>query len=314
MNSQFLLSIVAVCFVFSSCSRNTSSATRASAALQASLRSQENTLNVLDKMSAQSAKAAADGKVVASADSTVQAYVASERAVIEGQRKQLDQAKADVDAYASGKGKKSGRAVVNSANIAVMRSTATLRIVDKKTEVIVDFLGNETFSKSEIKTLFQPGDYALTTSETKEGVLRFRPIVEKMFTFADKYRNSQYQGGIKRLRGEIVITGYSDATPIEPGSNLYQSLVQRVMREDKLTAPTSSNLNRKLSELRAGTIKGLLETIIRTREKGRTDPMPVKIMVSGRGEELPAGLSVNMALNDPNRRVVTFYWVVLPEF
>jgi len=283
-------------------------------ALQASLRSQDNTLKVLDKMSQESAKAAASGRVVPSADSTIQAYVASERAVIEGQRKQISQAKADIDELASGKSKKNEREVINAANVAAMQSTATLRIVDKKTEVIVDFLGNETFSKSEIKTLFQPGDFSLTASETKEGIMRFRPIVEKMFTFADKYRNSQYQGGIKRLRGEIVITGYSDATPIEAGSQLYQSLVRRVVQEDKIQAPTSADLNRKLSELRAGTIRTLLQTIIQTREKGRADAMPVKIAVSGRGEEMPSGLSANMAPNDPNRRVVTFYWVVLPEF
>ncbi len=249
-----------------------------------------------------------DGRIAASANAEIQQYIVTERTAIQQNVQDLQKAITTVNEYTSGQSKQKETDVLNAATTVVMRSSDRLRILDKKTEVIVDFLGNETFSKSEIKTLFAPGDFTLNTSQMKEGQQRFRPIVEKLFTFADKYKD-----GFRKLRGEIIITGYSDATPVEPGSRLYQELTERVSLEDKISTPTSSDLNKKLSELRAGTIKKLLETIIQTRRQSQNSLSDIKISVSGRGEELPKGTSALLAKNDPNRRVVTFYWVVLPE-
>ncbi len=309
MSRTLLSTTILICSVFFACSRNTTAVKRSSQALQASLQAQENSLKLLDKMSEQSARASAEGRVVASADSSVQAYVVSQRTTINTQRQELRQAITDVDAYSAGKSKKRERDVLNAANTTVMKSAETLRILDKKTEVIVEFLNSETFSKSEIKTLFRPGDFTLNASQTKEGLKRFRPIVEKLFIFSEKYRQAA-----NKLRGEIIVTGYSDATPVEPGSSLYLDLARRLQRDDRVSEPTSSDLNKKLSELRAGTIRGLLETIIKTRTRDGGEPMDIQISVLGRGEELPRGTAASVPLNDPNRRVVTFYWVVLPEF
>ncbi len=309
MSRTLLSTTLLICFVFFTCSRNTTAVKRSSQALQASLQAQENSLKLLDKMSEQSARASADGRVVASADSSIQTYVVSQRVTINTQQQELQQAIADVDAYTTGKSKKRERDVLNAVNTTVMKSAETLRILDKKTEVIVGFLNSETFSKSEIKTLFRPGDFTLNASQTKEGLKRFRPIVEKLFIFSEKYRQAA-----RKLRGEIIVTGYSDATPVEPGSSLYLDLARRLQRDDRISEPTSSDLNKKLSELRAGTIRGLLETIIKTRTRDGGEPMDIQISVLGRGEELPRGTAASVPLNDPNRRVVTFYWVVLPEF
>ena len=183
-----------------------------------------------------------------------------------------------------------------------------MRILEKKTEVIVDFLGSETYSKSEIGALFRPGEYHLIPEQMKEGQRLFRPIVEKLFTFADKYKDS-----FKSLKGEIIVTGYSDATPVEPGSRLYRDLVQHLQQQDNVANPSSSNLNQKLSELRAGAVKNLLQTLISAKKQVNANLLDISVTVLGRGEAIPRGMAESLAANDRRRRVVTFYWVVLPS-
>lgn len=290
------------------CSRNTVAVRRSSLALQSALQSQESTLKLLDKMSEQAKKSVAEGKIAESASGEIQSYVATQRASIEASQRQLQGVMANTEKYASGQTKQSEKEVLMAANAAVMESVEMLRILEKKTEVIVDFLGNETYSKSEIGALFPPGGFGLIPAQVKEGQRLFRPIVEKLFTFADKYR-----AGFNKLKGEIIVTGYSDATPVEPGTQLYQVLTQRLQQDDKVTEPTSSDLNQKLSELRAKAVKGLLETIISSRKQAEAEPIDITVTVLGRGEEIPRGLDASLAKDDRRRRVVTFYWVVLPD-
>ncbi len=300
--------MLVVVFWTLACSRNTTAVRRSSLALTTALQSQENTLKLLDKLAEQSGKATAEGKIAGSANDEIQSYVVAERATIEANRQQLRRALAGVDSYASGQSKQRESEVLTVANRAVMKSAETLRILDKKTEVIVDFLGNETFSRSEIKTLFESGEFTFNSEQVREGQRRFRPIVQKLFTFAEKYKD-----GFKKLKGEIIVTGYSDATPVEPGSRLYHELARRLAKEDDVPDPTSSDLNRKLSELRAGAVKGLLETLIRARKQAGAYPLDITISVLGLGEEIPRGLPASLPVNDQRRRIVTFYWVVLPE-
>ncbi len=191
----------------------------------------------------------------------------------------------------------------------MLNASNTLRILEKKTEVIVDFLNNETFSKSEIGALFSPGEYHLIPGQLKEGERLFTPIVQKLYTFANKYNNS-----FKSLKGEIIVTGYSDAMPVEPGSQLYADLAKRLQTDSNVGEPTTADLNQKLSEMRALAVKNLLEKIIGKRKGNATGgQLPISVTVLGRGEQIPRGLPVTVAKNDQRRRVVTFYWVVLPS-
>lgn len=301
-----VLLLTAICLT--SCSRNTLAVRRSSLALQTSLQSQESTIRLLDKLAVQARQSAADGKIAASASDEIQTYVAAERANVEASKQQLQTAIGEVGNYTSGQSRKREKEVLMAANRAVMQSSELIRILEKKTEVIVDFLGSETFSKSEIGALFPPGGFQLIPTQVKEGQRLFRPIVEKLFTFADKYR-----AGFSKLKGEIIVTGYSDATPVEPGTQLYQVLAQHLQKDDDLAEPTTGDLNRKLSELRAKAVKGLLEGIIRNRKQAETTPLAISVTVLGRGEEIPRGLSESVSRDDRRRRVVTFYWVVLPD-
>ncbi|GAB4015128.1 hypothetical protein GCM10028808_39640 [Spirosoma migulaei] len=306
LKSVFVVLLIALWTM--GCSRNTIAVKRSSLALQTAMQSQESTLKLLDKLADQAQQSVVSKKIDQSTSEEIQTYIATERAAIEANKQQLQRVLDDTETYARGQSKKREKEVLMAANAAVMESAEKLRILEKKTEVIVDFLGNETFSKSEIGALFPPGGFQLIPAQVKEGQRLFRPIVEKLFTFADKYK-----AGFNKLKGEIIVTGYSDATPVEPGTQLYQVLAQHLQKDNQVSEPTSSDLNQKLSELRAKAVKGLLETIIQSRKQTGAIPLEITVTVLGRGEEIPNGLTADLARDDRRRRVVTFYWVVLPD-
>ncbi len=299
---------VSLLLLLSGCSRNTVAVKRASVALKAAIQSQEQANKALDNLSKQSTEAEQAGKIAASANAGIQAYVNTERTRLATTAKKLQAQLDAVHTYGAGQSKVTENELIRETSDAVAQSGALMRILEKKTEVIVDFLGSETYSKSEIGALFRPGEYQLIPEQIQEGQRLFRPIMEKLFVFANKYKDS-----FKSLTGEIIVTGYSDATPVEAGSRLYKDLTQRLQQQNNVATPTSSDLNQKLSELRAVAVKRLLETLIRTKKQTSSNLLDIRITVLGRGEAVPRGLADGVAANDRRRRVVTFYWVVLPS-
>jgi outer membrane protein OmpA-like peptidoglycan-associated protein len=310
---NLLTAIVCACFaLLIGCSPKPTPMDNSLAALEAAKKSQEASLKTLEMISKQAEKDAEAGTIAESANSEIQEFVSVETARIKAQQEAIEAAQQEAADLKSKKSKKSRQQVLDQVNSAVVTATDQIRILDQKTEVVVDFLGNTTFSKSEIGALFSPGEYRLIPEQVKEGEKLFRPIVEKLYTFADKYK-----GSFKSLKGEIIVTGYSDATPIEKGSRLYRDLAGKLQTSGGAApagaAPGRAELNQKLSELRATAVKELLTQIISKRNKNNsTDALDISIQVLGRGEQIPRGLPANIADNDRRRRVVTFYWVVLP--
>lgn len=307
------ISVIQVVLLFSvivsvSCSRNTTAVKQSSVALKVAKQSQDNASSMLDKVSEQSAQADSTGQIDASTNEDIQKYVLAEKQKINETKGKIEEAQVIIRDYSDKRSSKRESEVIAEANRVVSESSELLRILEKKTEVIVDFLGSETFSKSEIGALFRPGEYQLIKEQVKEGKRLFSPIVQKLFVFADKYQNS-----FRSLTGEIIVTGYSDATAVEKGSSLYKDLAARLLENDGVQEPNQQDLNQKLSELRAGAVKELLETIIAQRKQENSELIDISVSILGRGEELPKGLPVSTSKNDRRRRVVTFYWVVLPR-
>ena len=198
------------------------------------------------------------------------------------------------------------RTTIAKANLILVKSKRRLRIFDKKTAVIIDFLNHDTFSKAEINTFFAPGNYELTPEQLNQCKNLIDPIVKKIFLFSDRYKRR-----FAIMQGEIIVTGYSDATPIVVGSRLYMDLTQRLDRENKIVSPSQSDMNRKLSELRAKTIKVIIEKIIQERKK-KKNRLQITVQALGRGDEIPPFLAGKASRDDSRRRIVTFYWVLLP--
>ncbi len=298
---------VLIILLFVGCSRNTRAVKQSSARVQASVSSQRNAGKDLDDLSRRSAEAAEVEQIDSSTDREIQEYIARERANIEAHIQQLEAANQDIETYKSGSKELIQADVLEAANMAAEEASKSLRILEEKTRVIVDFLNNETFSKAEIGALFDPGEYVLPPSRYREATRQFTPIVAKLYSFAGKY-----QGAFKSLKGEIIVTGYSDATPIATGSALYRNLAAIAQDKYGTSEPSSSDLNLLLSELRAGAVRDLLERIIRDHQGGDTG-IEINVRTLGRGETIPRGLPAHVAANDSRRRVVTFYWVVLPR-
>ena len=253
----------------------------------------------------QSQDAVKEGRISGSANQAIQDYLRTQQDSIRRDSLVLIAAAEELRT-AGQRGSKPTDAAIAEAQFAVTRSTKRLRAFEQKTAVIVDFLNSETFSKSEMNTLFATGEYRLAPQQMRQGRQLFGPTVEKLFTFSEKYR-----GAFQSMQGEIIVTGYSDATPVEAGSRLYSDLTQRLSRDEQMAAPTSADLNRKLSELRAEAVKDLIETIVQDKmATGKFLTVTVKRL--GRGEEIPPFLPQNVVRDDRRRRIVTFYWVVLP--
>lgn len=292
--------------ILGSCTQQTSAVKQSSLALQTALESQQSAAKMLDKISQQAESSLAKGRIDSSTYSGISTYLATERIVVEDSKKELQIAQAGMNSYKTKRSAKKQGELLQAANKAVAHSSERIRILEKKSEVIVDFLGSETFSKSEIGALFRSGEYQLIKEQVKEGTRLFKPIVEKLFVFSDKYKDS-----FSSLKGEIIVTGYSDASAVEKGSALYADLSKRLIQDNSIDEPTSQDLNQKLSELRAGAVRDLLEKIIAERNPDDSGALEIKVRILGRGEQMPPFLE-KATKNDHRRRVVTFYWVVLP--
>lgn len=295
MKKVYLIILVFLCLA---CAVNQAAVDSSKAALKTSIESNDRSLKMLQMMSDQSQKAFEDGRIAESANKEIQDYVLAEKKNIESQNQVLEASLNELTT------KVPSKESIEKANRAVSESSNKMRILEEKTKVIVDFLGNETFSKSEIGALFKSGEYRLLADQLQEGERIFKPIVEKLYTFA-----SQYKGSFSSLQGEIIVTGYSDATPIDKNSRLFKDLANKIGVND----PTSSLLNQKLSELRASAVKELLQKIINDKKQTNNENLDITVTVLGRGEEIPRGLPNTISKNDFRRRVVTFYWVVLPK-
>ncbi|WP_439557832.1 hypothetical protein [Dyadobacter sp.] len=294
--------------VLSGCAKKSAALSQSSLALKVALESQQNALAMLDRVSQTANKADSTKQVNHNTNVDIQNYLTGKRKEIHEITQKLEAAQQDLKDFGDKKSDRKEAEILANASRTVFESAEILRILEEKTKVIVDFLGSETFSKSEIGALFRPGEYRLIREQVREGQRLFGPVVEKLYIFANKYKNA-----FNSLKGQIIVTGYSDATAVETGSALYKDLAFKLLQSENLTEPTQPDLNRKLSELRAEAVKQLLERIIADRKKEHSNLIDITVQTLGRGEELPPGLTEEVLKNDKRRRVVTFYWVVLPN-
>ena len=269
-------------------------------------KAQSKTVRSTGLVSQRSREAVKSGRISESANKSIQTYITSQQDSIRFDSLAMVKINTELSGIDEKANPEALKAVVAKANLIMTESNRRLRAFDRRTAVIVGFLNSETFSKSELNTLFGTGDYRLTTEQFNQGRQLFTPIVEKIFLFSNKYK-----GGFKSMEGEIIVTGYSDATPIESGSRLYNDLVQKLNRDNRIRNPSKADLNRKLSELRAEAVKGIIDDIIRDR-KNENNFLKMAVKTLGRGEEIPPFLTSNVTRDDQRRRIVTFYWVVLP--
>lgn len=266
--------------------------------LKAAIETNESDLEELDQLRKQAEKSYKESKITRNTHDEIVNFVESEREILHASTKALERSLVRVfqkTVITKSALSKSEEALSSQSRSSEMRKNK-MRLTD-------EMIHMETLSKTEIGAIFQLGQYELNSTQRERAILVFTPIIDNMYTFIEKY-----DGTISEFLGEIEIIGYSDGTVIQKGSALYSNLTK--MMEG--TRYTNADLNRKLSELRANSLKALLLEVIENQRPSRGDRIKVVIHTAGKGEELPPGIKGNKA-NDPNRRVVTFQWAVLPK-
>ncbi len=167
---------------------------------------------------------------------------------------------------------------------------------------------NEGINKSagfqfDLATFFGPGEYLIPAGKMEQAKSAFVPIVDSIMVFGEKYPSTP-----KAVT--IVLKGYADATGIAPGSTLYYKLSNTL----KESNPSNSSLNLALSKLRTESISLVVNQILQSKQADflKRRMVNIELIQEGRGEERPNPSIKDYTDNDARRRIVLFFWNILP--
>jgi flagellar motor protein MotB len=174
--------------------------------------------------------------------------------------------------------------------------------------IIEEGMRNSTIYKIPNEIVFTGGGYKIIDKNLPKMQEFFEPILDSIVISANKYIN-------KKLRIKIVVYGYADSDPINPKSKLYDEIARSLYHEtiDSSLLTISSRLNQELSRLRAEEVGGLVNTMTFDKLNYITGVKSVfvDLQKEGKGEEFPDN-KINYNTTDARRRIVKFYWKILP--
>lgn len=175
--------------------------------------------------------------------------------------------------------------------------------------IIEEGMRNSTIYKIPNEIVFTGGGHKILDKNLPQMEQFFEPILDSIVVSANKYIN-------KRLRVKIVVYGYADSDPINPKSKLYDEIARSLYREtvDSSLLTISPRLNQELSRLRAEEVGGLVNTMTFNKLNYITGVKSifVDLQKEGKGEELPDS-KIKYNTIDTRRRIVKFYWKILPQ-
>ncbi len=157
----------------------------------------------------------------------------------------------------------------------------------------------------ELAPFFGPGKFVIPNESYNEAITIFSPIIDSVVKFGNLYDSIPNTV-------TIVVNGYADGTGIGQGSALEKMLLGYL---NTSSAP-KEELNRAISELRAKQITMLLtEKVLLTKWKVFKNPQNISwnFFGYGQGETHPTKSITDYIANDPRRRIVLIYWIVLPD-
>lgn len=166
------------------------------------------------------------------------------------------------------------------------------------------------FDEFETSAFFPPGNYKVPDNMKEETMKSFEPIVDKILKYAEKYPG-------KQIKATIIVKGFSDEQSISKSSELYKKLIQD-FKADAIELPSNDlalqeKINLYLSQLRANEV-GEFIFLIAQKKKSQNPTLSnirIDVLKEGHGYELPnKKLTYNKI--DPRRRIVTFYWNIIP--
>lgn len=175
---------------------------------------------------------------------------------------------------------------------------------DRIYELLSEAVRVNAFYKYGMGTFFEPGVYKIAPSGFGIVSSAFMPAIDSIASLSNRYTD------VKRT-AHLIIVGYADGVSINPGTNLYAGLKKYLGTTD----PTNAELNRALSDLRAGELLRNLKIIMKNNAAkfASQDQLSIGYISYGRGQALPFKNITDYADKDERRRVVVFYWTVLPD-
>ncbi|MCH5600475.1 hypothetical protein [Niabella ginsengisoli] len=175
---------------------------------------------------------------------------------------------------------------------------------DRIYELLNEAVKVKAFEKYGLGAFFDPGVYKIAPSGFNLLSRSFLPAIDSMAALSNRYTD------VKRSI-HLVIVGYADALPFSTETALYKELKNYLNVDD----PSKEQLNLALSDLRAAELLKNLKMIMRDNASKFTsfNQLAVGSTSYGRGEALPFKNVTNYTDNDERRRVVVFYWAILPE-
>ncbi|WP_346236349.1 hypothetical protein ABDK00_015895 [Niabella insulamsoli] len=175
---------------------------------------------------------------------------------------------------------------------------------DRIYELLSEAVKAKSFEKYGLGAFFDPGVYEISPSASKLVARSFAPAIDSMAALSNRF--ADVKRGV-----QLVIVGYADASPIGRGTALYAKLKNYL----KLENPGKEKLNMALSDLRAASLLSNLENIMKTYASkfANYDQLTIGSVSYGRGEAVPFKNITDYSDNDERRRVVVFYWAILPD-
>ena len=170
--------------------------------------------------------------------------------------------------------------------------------------MIEDGLDISNYQLFDLAAFFGPGKYIIPDDKTDLALVSFAPIIDSLIKFSNKYNE-------RARTASLVILGFADGTGFSNEGPLFDTLTTKIGRTDV----TKEELNKKLSELRAEElIKQLAKVFL---QKGPSfvnfDKLNIEYIHNGKGESYPLPTIKDYQVDDPRRRIVLCYWVVLPD-
>jgi hypothetical protein len=196
---------------------------------------------------------------------------------------------------------------VSKNNTFIVRGNVSqnkIRMYIITTKEDLDFSENQVLKDSRgeygMKKAFSPGDFEISKDKYENVSLGYSELFRKIIEEVKKYPN-------RTIKADIVIIGYSDAQEFSKYSSSYYNLKEKTGSKN----PSNFELNLKLSELRAESIKNVFENYFsKIEDQDVKNRLIVDIKYLGKGEELP-NPKLKYTENDERRRVVVIKWILL---
>ena len=224
-------------------------------------------------------------------------------------KKYIDATREEIDTLIKGNSIMIGETIVDKNDWDRLKSALSSirnssRKINDKVLFLSDLVNRNLVIKLDQDVIFEPGQYRVTPSLADNITKQFEPAIREIDLFTKKYPDFP-------LSLVITAKGYSDATLIPAGSQLYRDLKQRLNLST--VEPDNRELNKELSRARAEGIKLLFQKFASGRTDSRIFNSKVLYLYEGKGELYPDPSVTNYRSNDPRRRVVLLYWSVFPE-